>query len=206
MSLPAKPGTQEGLRRVPSDIPGRARGGNIATGPGMVPGPGGGVPIPGRPSVPTPGRSIEIPVPWLVRPLGAREINVQADGTGFNLAGSPQVIPGSAFQIPPDSVGVLRSVVLSVNTILVTSQLTWTFRQNGTPIEGWGLLGIFPRAAGNASEAYGPDETFIMIHEGATIDVTFSVGDSAAYQAGVSYHGWSIPKRTYDKFADLYLG
>lgn len=192
------------IRKVPSDIPGRLSGRHQATGGGAAgtfPGiaPGAGRPM-AQPS------SLDVPVPWLVRPFGAREINVNASGTGFTNLNTPAVIAGSVFVVPPDNVGVLRSLVLSVNNLLTTSALSWTLRFNGAPVEGWNGLTIFPRAAGSVSDAYGPDETFIMIPEQTTIDVQVIVGaaDPATYQAGVTYHGWSYPKRLADKFANIY--
>jgi hypothetical protein len=194
------------IRKVPSDIPGRASGRNTATGGratpgGMFPSPGAGAP---RPAGPT--GSLSVPVPWSIRPPSAREINVDASGTGYTNANTPATIAGSAFTIPPDNVGILRSVVLSVNTMLTTSALTWTLRFNGVPVDGWSQLTIFPRNAGSVSIAFGPTETFIPVPEGTTIDVQIGVGaaDANTYQAGVTYHGWSYPKRLADIFANLY--
>lgn len=193
-------------QRVPLHVQARAHTGEgagsrrhgLSVSPGG--GGGGGFPLPAQRAP-----SIDIPVPWQVRPPGAREIYAQGDATGFNAAGTPAVIPGSQFTLPANHVGILRSVVLSVNTMLITSALTWTFRQDGIPIEGWGQLTIFPRAAGSVAEAFGPEETFIFLPEGGvTIDVFFNVTDAAAYQAGVSYHGWSYPKAAWDQFQGLY--
>lgn len=193
------------LRKVPTDIPGRLSGEGQASGSstaGGFPGapPGGGAP--GRP--PAPSRQITVPVPWLVRPPNAREINIGASGVGFTAANTPAVIVGSQFTTPPDNAGVLRSVVFSVNTLLVTSAITFSITFNGSPVEGWVNVPIFPRAAGSFSEAYGPDETFIFIPEQTGIEVSINVTDAGTYQAGCSYHGWSYPKRLADQFSTLY--
>jgi hypothetical protein len=136
----------------------------------------------------------------------AREINIDAAGAGYNNVTTPAVIVGSAFTIPADNVGVIRSVVLNINGMLATSQLVWEFRFQGNPVEGWNALTMFPRAAGSVSIAYGPDETFIKVPLGATIDVQLTVNpaDGATYQAGITYHGWHYPKRLDDLFETLY--
>lgn len=188
---------------VPSDIVRRLSGGSQASGrgaPGIIPLPR----APGR--LPAPVRRINVPVPWVVRPPEAREINIDASDTGFNAGNTPQVIAGSAFSLPSNHVGVLRSIVLSVNTLLPTSALTWTVRFNQIDVEGWQGLTIFPRNAGSVSVAYGPDETMVMVPESTAIDVEINVlaADANTYQAGVTYHGWSYPKRLADTFAGLY--
>lgn len=197
-------GSRPVLRRVPSDIPGRLRGERVS--PSYGAGPPGAPGAPGRPQAPPLGRTMAVPVPWATKPAGAREINIDAFGGGFNAAASPALIPGSVFQLPADNVGVLRSITLNVNAMLTTSLLEWRFLFDGNPVEGWSNVSMFPRNAGYAGSAYGPDETFIDIPAGAIISVQIIVdpADANTYQAGVTYHGWSYPKRLADRFATLY--
>lgn len=129
---------------------------------------------------------------------------MDASGTGFNAAGTPAVIPGSQFTIPQNHVGVIRSVTLSLNNMVATTAIAWTLFMDGTPVAGWSNLTLFPRVAGYAAVAFGPGETFIPITEGAPLEWRVNVTDANTYQAGVSYHGWSYPKRTADGFAGLY--
>ena len=172
---------------VPSDIAARGRlwqgspTGRAMPGTSLVPFPGAAT-APGAPPA-------EIP-PYLIRPPSANDITVNASAPGFNAANTPAVIPGSVFQLPADNVGILRSVVLSINTLLATSAVLWRFRFDGTPVQGWSQLTIFPRAVATISVAYGPDETFIFVPTAALIDVEFIVADANTYQAGVTYHGW----------------
>lgn len=191
-------------QRVPSDIPSRLSGGSQATGGGVAPGLAPGAA--GRPRPAAPIRQVNVPVPWIVKPPEAREINIDASAAGFTAANTPQVIAGSAFTVPANNVGVIRSVVLNLNTMLPASLLTWTLRFDQIDVEGWQGLTIFPRNAGSVSVAYGPDETMIMIPEGNVIDAVINVGaaDGNTYQAGITYHGWSYPKRLADAFATLY--
>lgn len=198
----------EGEGKAPLDIRHRTRKG---TGMREFSGGGGFRPRPGAPPAPAGGiRGAElsrtIPPPSWIRPPQAAEINVNADGVGFNNATTPAPIPGAQFQVPVNNVGVIRSLVLSVNNMLATSQLLWQLLFDGRPVQGWSRLTIFPRAAGSVSVSYGPDETFIPVPDGAGIDVQVVVdpADGNTYQAGVSYHGWYYSKDLADAFDDVY--
>lgn len=181
---------------------------------GAVRGGGPGLPIgPGAPGVitPTGGGTADIVLqpPTIVRPPRAQDFHISGAspiGTPFTLANTtpPAIIPGSALQIPNQSVGVIRSINLNVNTLLATSVLFWSLRFNQTPVQGWEALTVFPRAAGFFTLAYGPDETQIPVPDGALVDVTFSVLDGAAYQAGVQYGGWYYDRRLQEVFADAW--
>lgn len=169
---------------------------------------GGGLefPTPAGGSISTAAMSRTIPPPHWIRPPQASEVNIDTSGTGFNNATTPVVLAGSAFQIPADNVGVIRSVVLSVNNLTTTSQLVWRLRFNGVGVQGWNNLTIFPRLAASISVAYGPDETFIPIPDGVLIDVELVVlpADGNTYQAGVSYHGWYYGKELAEAFDQVY--
>lgn len=188
-------------RKTPLDMPGKGagkkgRGGFVPSGPWA----GGASSAP----EPAPSQDISIAPPWEVRPAMAREINVDASGTGF-VSGTT-LIPGSPFTVPAQNLGIIRSVVLSLNNMLTTSAISWTLRSNGSAIEGWNQITIFPRNAGSVSVAYGPDETYIYLEEGVTVDAQVTVGaaDPNAYQAGVTLHGWTYPKRLAQLFGNLY--
>lgn len=204
MTLPL-PSRNRKRPAVPSKILTRGMGKASRGGWGsgrMSPSPGpGGQPMPS----PQP-QGVAVPLPWDIRPPGAREINRDTNATGINAGTSPFVLPGATFTLPDDHVGIIRSVVLSVNNMVVTSQLSWGFFQNRSAVEGWSNLTIFPRAAGSVSVAYGPSETFIFLPEQTTLTVrvTVAAADALTYQAGVSFHGWSYPKALAERFARIY--
>ncbi len=189
-------------RSLPADVANPTGTGTGTSRRRAVPG-GGSVPME---RVKPQNSAIEIPVPWLVPPEGSSEININASLAGFNAANTPAVIPGSQFALPENHVGVLRSVVVSVNTMVITSALVWRIIENGNPIQGWNNITIFPRAAASVSVAFSPDETFIRLSTGAELSVEIVVlpADPLTYQAGVSYHGWSYPVSVADRFANLY--
>lgn len=194
-----------GPHSVPTDIVRRARG---AGSPGMMSTGGAPLPFPGagRPSPSAGPGQLFAPVPWQVRPPGSREIQIDANGAGYNNVTTPAVIAGSAFPVPQENVGIIRSVTLNLNGVLATTAIQWAFRLDGVPVEGWNALTIFPRAAASVSITWGPGETYIPIGTGQTIDVLVTVlpADGATYAAGITYHGWTYPKRLADAFSGLY--
>lgn len=189
--------------RVPTDIRERGRQGQGT--PRAFPG-AGPPPRPQKIALGETARTRQVPPPYVVRPPQAREVNVEANATGYNNLNTPQVIAGSTFAIPTDNVGIIRSVVLSVNNLLTTSALVWRLRFDGVPVQGWNALTVFPRNAGSVSVAYGPDETFVFVPDGITIDVEILVGaaDPNTYQAGVAYHGWYYDKKLAAAFEDIF--
>lgn len=140
-----------------------------------------------------------------MKPPTGQDFVVSGNGAGFNAANTPAVMPGSAFQVPENRVGVIRSVVLQVNTLLLTSNLVWRLRFDQSPVPGWNALTVFPAPIASFALAFGPEETFITVPEGSGIDVEFTVVDAAAYAAGVTYHGWHVPKELWDAAELPYL-
>lgn len=195
-----------GDHQTPLDIQERGRkgGGSGRTGGGGYPS-GAQRPAP-PPNIATAPLSRTIPPPHWVRPPQALEIQVDASNTGFNNGNTPAVIPGSAFQVPTNRVGVIRSFAMSVNAMVGASRLQWDLLFDGRPVQGWNGLTIFPRPAASVTVAYGPDETYIMVPDGTEISVRITVdpADGLTYQAGVSYHGWHYGKGLQDVFDAVY--
>lgn len=193
---------------IPADIASRGQPpGEGRRGGGGYSMPGGGLPaLPPGSSGATAPFSLSVQAPFVVRPPTAGEIQVDASGTGFTVANTPAVIPGSVVQVPTNNLAILRSMVLSVNTMLTTSLLTWTLRVNGSPVQGWSAMTIFPRNAGYAAGAFESNETFIHLDDGALIDAQINVlpGDANTYQAGITFHGWYYNKRLAEAFAPAY--
>lgn len=138
------------------------------------------------------GRAFSIPSPYEAKPPGGIDFNTQGDGAGFTNANTPAVIPGCAFTLPQASAGVIRSLVLTVNNLVLTSDITWTLRFNGSAVPGWQGLGVTPGPVAYFALSFGPDETYIRVPDGATVDVVFTVNpaDAGTYVAGAAFHGW----------------
>lgn len=172
----------------------------------IIPGGGGGFadPVPGMAQ--GSGSNVVIMPPTVIRPPQAQSF--RADGASvlgvpFSNANTPVVIPGSTFVVPSQNVAVIQSLVLSVNTLLATSIISYRLLVNSAPVEGWAPIRIFPTPASAFLLSFAPEETQIPITEGATISVEITVdpADGASYQAGASFNGWYYDKTTWDTYA-----
>ena len=200
----SEPGAQP-----PPDSPGKQEAPAGGVGPGGSSGMGGhGLPPGGAPGGVPFARGIKtfsIP-PWFeVRPPVAREIGtVRAVGTLLTLGNTPVILPGSAFQLPDARAGVIRSFGIQVNNLLLTSQIFWTLKFGGSPVQGWSNLTLFPTPVPFFGENYGPGETVIQVPEGSQIEVEVNVLDAGTYQMGVAYHGWHVPMKMATLQEELY--
>lgn len=151
--------------------------------PGAPPGGAGG------------GLSIRPTSPLLDRPPQGTDFYRRGYEPAATAGTTPAVLPGSAYELPSNEAGVIRSLVLTVNTLLLTSELTWRLRFNGSPVAGWNQLQVVPGAVAYFATSFGPDETQIPVPPGATIDIQVVVADAAAYAIGATYHGWHFNQR-----------
>ena len=184
--------------RPPPDIEGfgSGEGGGGASGAPR----GATASSPGRGGAPAAGGGMNVDSPFKTKPPRGIDFNPAGFNTGLNNVTTPAVIPGTAYTIPAASVGVIRSVVLTVNNLLLTSQILWRLRFNQAPVPGWHALTVTPGAVAYFLYSWGSGETFITVPPDTTIDVEFVVqaGDAAAYVAGAAYHGWFFDKALAD--------
>lgn len=156
-----------------------------------------GLPMPAGPA------QVVVAPPSIQRPPQAQDFNLFGTLVGATTATTtwPTVVTGTAFTVPSGNVGVIRSLTVDVNTLLASSNIVWTLRFNGGPVEGWDALTLFPSNLARASLTWGPEETFIPVPEGAQVDVVVQVLDGATYTLGSSYHGWYYPVDLAERFA-----
>lgn len=155
--------------------------------------PGGG--SPGRGAGAGGGRGPQqysVAPPYVERPTTARDFYMNGTQTARVIANTPSEFPGS-FTVPANNLGVIRSVSILANSLLITSNILWTLRYNGTAVEGWNQLTIAPRAAGSIEVSFVPQETFIPVPEGSRISWDVTVVDAGTYQVSVTTHGWFYP-------------
>lgn len=138
------------------------------------------------------GGGYSVAPPYVERPTTAKDFFMSGTQTGRVIANTPSEFPGS-FTVPSNNVGVIRSVSILANSLLITSEILWTLRFNGTAVEGWNLLTITPRAAGSIEVSFTPQETFIPVPEGSRISWDVRVVDAGTYQVSVTTHGWFYP-------------
>lgn len=183
---------------LPTDIRAReeeAKVGTARTGTG-----GKKKPLPARPA-----RGVmTIPPPTQVKPPNSVDFNRAGFATGLNVATTPFVFPGTVYRLGAGNQGVIRSFVLSVNTLLLTSVIIWRLRADGNPLTGWEDLRVPTGAVAFMTFAWGPDETQIIVPEGAVIDFEIEVQDAGTYAAGALYHGWTLNRSTMDRLQGAY--
>jgi hypothetical protein len=139
----------------------------------------------GSPAAPFPAPVLLPPTffPW----RGSRRLFSQQSATISNAA--PAVV--ATVTLLATEVGVISDIEIGVNTMLITSVITWAVRFNGSPIE-WGPLSLIPRAATYAGDAW--SALGLPVPMGVrTVDVLATVGptDGATYLLGASITGWS---------------
>lgn len=169
---------------VPLDIEHRMRGGKRVgySGGGYGDGEGGG----GAGG----GTLFRVALPSVEKPPGASDFNMFGTLAGQTTATTTPPALLASFQVPPNSVAVIRSVSILANALLVTSDIEWQLRFNGVAVQGWDALTINPRAAGSVEVSWTPDETYIRVPEGALVEWFVRVLDGGTYQLSIGAHGW----------------
>lgn len=130
--------------------------------------------------------------PFLYPPPFSTPIN-QAVNTAITGAGTI-VIGVAPFTVPPNCYGVISSIDLLLDSILISSNVKWTFLINGNPIPGYAPLTILGRnGAASVSKSW-PGPLRLLIPLGGTVSVMIQDVDGAPYTAGTSYYGWFFPQ------------
>lgn len=116
--------------------------------------------------------------------------------------GTTAEITGTAFRFPSNAVGVIRSVTISINALLLTSDVRFSLRQNKSPIQGWDNLRFPPTGVAFFSLTYPAEETLLRIADGALLDMIVTVGalDAGTYQVNATYHGWYYDKTVANRY------
>ncbi len=181
--------------------------GREATGGGRAPedvrsgirpgrGRGGGAGAPARSAIGRAGRAADVVVfpPTVQRPPSAKDFNPLDFVSGLDAGGSPVRPAGLQVEIPSANVAVIRSLTLNINDMVPTTDVVWRLLFDGSPVQGWSPVTIFPRNAASVAVSWTPEETFIPVPEGADIAVELEVRDTGSYDVGASYHGWWYPQ------------
>lgn len=132
--------------------------------------------------------------PWQVPPVGGQSFYISTFAT---LGVGPVVyeFPNSVFTIPVGNVAIIRSLTFNVNNIVATSVIQFKLLFNGSPVQGYDQINIFPRVAASVSVSFTADDTYINVPDACRISVQVSVTDAVAYTVGADFKGWYYPKR-----------
>jgi hypothetical protein len=132
--------------------------------------------------------------PQLFPPENAISLNLSANQA---IVGAGAVFTPSALstRIPPNCYGVISSIDLVLDAIVLTSDVRWSLLINGVPVAGWNAITILGRdGAASVSKTWeGPLR--IMIPLGGTVGVRIVDVDGGAYVAGTQLYGWFWPQR-----------
>jgi hypothetical protein len=132
--------------------------------------------------------------PFLYPPPNSIAINIAVNQPISGIGGV--FTPAAAlFQLPPNYYGVISTIDLLLDSILISSNVLWSFLINGVPAPGFAPLTILGRnGAASVSKSWaGPLR--LVIPKGGTFGVTIVDVDGAAYTAGTSYYGWMFPQK-----------
>jgi hypothetical protein len=131
--------------------------------------------------------------PFLYPPPNSTPINVAANVAIVGAGG--RFDAGVTFEIPDSNYGVISSIELLLDSILITSNVLWTLFVNGIPVPGFAPLTILARnGAASVSRAW-PGPLRIVIPLGGIVSVQVVDVDGAPYTAGTSLYGWHFPQQ-----------
>lgn len=133
-------------------------------------------------------KSLQIYPWWLYKPPTGMDVNNL--GQVDFISPGVQKLDDCKLQLDQNQMGIIREIDIYIDNMAVTSDITFAFLVNGSPIPGYGKIPVFPRTAVSVSAGF---DTFIYLTAGALLEVTATVGDSGAYLVGVGYQGWLVP-------------
>ena len=165
---------------IPSDVLAHVTAIPVA---GVTPGVSSGLPV----APADVSRTLQLYPWWLYKPSDAIDLLLDDQFT-FGGAGT-HTFGALSFQLPANSIGVIRSIDLYINATLTTTNVTWSLEVNGAAVPGYGQMTIFPRVAQSVSRGF---DSLVFLPQGALITVTVTNVDGAAYQVGASYQGWHV--------------
>lgn len=165
-------------RNVPADIdarmilPGQSRSGGV---------PNSGVAVTGATAMRYPPELYPIPEARGFALFDA------ADMVGANTTVTPA---GLVLQLSAGYSAVVRTVTIDANDMADTTDIRYTIRVNGAGVPGFDALRHFPRVAASVSRDF---DAFIVVPDGAKLDVLITDVDGGAHKVGVSLTGWQWP-------------
>ena len=187
---PALLGVPEGTTGPPSRAVVSA-GGSAPLAP--TPGPGGG---------PVSGFIKTVPPVLQVKPPSGVDFAPTGVLAGASIATTTPAaqVTGCVFLVPDGSVAYLRSFDLQVNALLGTSAITFSVMIDGAAVPGLDALGVVPAPLAVWIKSFGPDEIFLVVPGGKTLEIRVQVADGGNYVVGASMHGWTVAQATASAF------
>jgi hypothetical protein len=121
------------------------------------------------------------------------------DAKEFNPLGSQatavvqvnQVIPGTVFDVPANTFGVIRSVTFYITNMLTTTNVTYSLLIQFAAAQGYSQVAIFPRVAPFVSNSF---DCMVRFLGPARVQINFDNNDGGTYVVGGSFSGWFWPQ------------
>lgn len=128
--------------------------------------------------------------PYLFPPQGAQAINLSAPQA---IVGAGQITRPAALakQLPPAMVGVIDTIDLQLDAIVLTSNVLWRITVAGAPVQGWTIT--VPGITGAAAAIKSWTHARIQIPLNGSVAVEIVNVDGGAYTATTTLYGWFWP-------------
>lgn len=154
--------------------------------------------VPAESGQPAARRAVySLPPPTESPAPGATYFRVQGRNAA-QLAAAGEVVLDE-FQLATGQVGAIRIVEFDINGILISSDLTFRIRVDGSIPPGWEWQPFATGAAFFAKE-FPPESTYIRIPETGLIQVTAQVADAGTYDLGADLQGWQYGAELRDGY------
>ncbi len=131
--------------------------------------------------------------PFLFPPPFATTINLAAN-QATNGANDRQFPAALSTAIPENCYGVISSISLMLDSILITSNVQWTILINGIAVPGFTLTILGRNGAASVSSSW-PGPLRILIPLGGRVGVQILNVDGGNYTAGTQLYGWFFPQK-----------
>jgi hypothetical protein len=133
-------------------------------------------------------RMLQVYLPEVYPIPSAIEFNTQVS-KDTNVVETADI--GLTVNIPESNVGIVRAVLLQINDMLTTTNVTWTLQFNGAPVPGYSKISMFPRSAPFVGNSF---DAFVRVPSGTKITVQYDNVDGGSYKVGAAVSGWFWPE------------
>ncbi len=167
-----------------------------STGPRPAAGPAGSAAGAPPPSTAIAGSSPGLLLdPYLFPPTNATPLFGTDLQPSVN-AGTVTLLPGCTLQVPDNNVGVIASITVLLDQIVITSNVVWSILVNGITPPGYNQLRVIPRS-GAAAVGVQFVPTRLELPPLAIVTVQAQNIDGGAYNLGAQLYGWYWPAQRY---------
>jgi len=133
---------------------------------------------------------------------GATYFRLQGRNAGQAVAAGEVTL--AAVELATGQVGIIRIAEFDVNGLLVSSNIVFRIRVDGSVPPGWEWT-PFATAAAFFAKEFPPQYTYIRMPEGAQVEVTAEVLDAGTYDVGADVGGWQYGAELRDGYEAAWM-